>query len=405
MTYSYQRFTPVYMTEAEFLSAVAVEPAQTLINPGKIFVQDAFLFVNEVGKGVHIFDNKNPASPHVLAFLRVPGNYDIAFECGNLYLDSGSDLLVFDMSRPESPQLIHRVRNAFPAILEYRGYVADPSKGIVTEWVRDVVSEPYSCDMDIPALWEQNQVSAEEASNPSLSAGRTINPAAAGKAGSMSRFIALNDHLYIVSPSEMNVFSLQNCQAPAKVSSFSVSFSGSVAEMVSTLNNYLLVGTNLGVQFWDASQPAAPSYLTEYQHVQACDPVVGQGDYAYVTLRNGDDQGCGPNFTNELLILDISNIHAPVAVGQVNLSNPHGLGIEGANLFVADGAAGLKWLDASNPRQMQVPHTQSAAHHGYDVIVNQGLLIMTGDDGISQYDYSAPGQLRLLSHLPVSGVR
>ncbi|MEL6306757.1 MAG: hypothetical protein AAFQ52_01380 [Chloroflexota bacterium] len=38
---------------------------------------------------------------------------------------------------------------------------------------------------------------------------------------------------------------------------------------------------------------------------------MAEGDYAYVTLRNGDGNQCGDNFTNQLDIVDISNPSTP----------------------------------------------------------------------------------------------
>ncbi|TAE50645.1 MAG: hypothetical protein EAZ89_11685, partial [Bacteroidetes bacterium] len=146
MSYTYAKYSPVYMSQAEFENAVSVQPARAIVNPGKIFVKDAFLFVNETGKGVHIFDNKNPAQPQALAFLSVPGTYELAFNCDNLILDSSTDLLVFDMSNPQSPELVSRTRNSLPGLSEYKGFVADPSKGVVVEWIREIVTEKYDCE-------------------------------------------------------------------------------------------------------------------------------------------------------------------------------------------------------------------------------------------------------------------
>ncbi|MEO1448683.1 MAG: hypothetical protein AAFV07_04100, partial [Bacteroidota bacterium] len=364
MEYTYARYTPVYLSSTEFVSAVEVQPARAMVNPGKIFLKDQYLFINEVAKGIHIFDNQNPESPQALAFLNVPGNYEIAFNCDKLYLDSSKDLLVFDMKDPAQPQLIYRLPNALPHITQYQGYNADPNKGVVVEWVREVVTEPYNCETGIPAVWEVNAVDPAEAQSATNTT-RSINPATPGKAGSMSRMASLGDHLYVILADQMRIFDVANCSDPSMVGEQPLAVGE--AEMVSTLNNYLLVGGTAGVSFYDASIPTQPEFLSRFDHMQACDPVVAQGDYAYITLRDGREIRCGNNFTNQLDIVNISEIRSPRLMQSVMLHNPHGLGVDGDLLFVADAAEGIKIFDISQPDQVrgqQISHLKGV--DGFD---------------------------------------
>jgi len=83
------------------------------------------------------------------------------------------------------------------------------------------------------------------------------------------------------------------------------------------------------------------------------------------------------------------------------MTNPHGLSIDGNRLFIADGEAGLRMFDASEPAKAgdrQLAHAPGM--QGFDVIAHNGLLIFTGEDGLAQYDYSQ-GELTQLSVLPV----
>ncbi|MDX1906811.1 MAG: hypothetical protein SF053_07225 [Bacteroidia bacterium] len=402
MSYTYARYTPVYMSATEFEQSVKVLPAQALVSPGKIYVQDDFLFVNETGKGVHIFDNKDAANPVQLAFLQVPGNYDISATCDKLILDSSKDLLVFDISNPAQPALIQRYPNALPHITSFSGYTADASKGIVVSWEREIVTEKYDCEAGIPMLWQQNQVDPTvAATDPGT---RTVNPASSGKAGSMSRFTTSDDYLYIVSPSILYAYNISGCSLPTQTATVDMQyllFNGA-AEMVSSQENLLLVGTTTGVFIFDASQPATPVYTSTFQHVTSCDPVIANGDYAYVTLRDGQDQQCGQSFTNQLDVLNISNPHAPYLVSTTAMTNPHGLGLDGTTLFIADGRDGVKVFDAKDPAKagrQAIAHISGA--DAYDVIPHNGILIMTGKNGIYQYDYSNLGSIRQISHIAV----
>ena len=89
--------------------------------------------------------------------------------------------------------------------------------------------------------------------------------------------------------------------------------------------------------------PSQPEQESEIEHVESCDPVIVSGEYAYITLRNGSKcQG----FINELDIVDISNLNAPVLVKKFDMTNPHGLSKDGDLLFICDGKDGLKVFDA-----------------------------------------------------------
>ncbi len=400
MEYTHARYTPVYMTQEAFESAVEVQAAQPLVNPGKIYVKDNFFFVNEVGKGVHIMDYKSPKDPQQLAFLRVPGNYDIAVNCGKLYLDSSTDLLVFDLNNPSQPRLISRTKNAFPHILEYQGYFADANLGVVVEWEKEIVTEAYNCQTGIPSVWQQNEVSVNEAAQFGNNR-RGINPATPGMAGSMSRFALENDHLYIVSPQQLYIFNAQNCEQPEKVATLDIIQNG-LAEMVFTTPELILIGGTSGVSIYDGQNPGNPQFLGMYDHMTGCDPVILDKDVAYLTLRNGDDNPCGGNFSNQLDVIDFSNPQTPMMLNSFAMTNPHGLGIDGHLLFIADGSAGLRIFDASNPVTVG---NNAVAHFpdmdGYDVIPVAGTLFFVGDDGIALYDYSNPQDITRLSTIPV----
>jgi hypothetical protein len=71
------------------------------------------------------------------------------------------------------------------------------------------------------------------------------------------------------------------------------------------------------------------------------------------------------------------------------MTNPHGLGKNGNILFVCDGSAGLKIFNATNPKQLlnNVIKTYPGIN-AFDVIPLPNNLIMVGDSGLYQYDYS-----------------
>jgi hypothetical protein len=84
------------------------------------------------------------------------------------------------------------------------------------------------------------------------------------------------------------------------------------------------------------------------------------------------------------------------------LFNPHGLGVDGNLLFICDGKAGLKIYDKSDPLAI-IAH-QVAYYPDFDtfdVITLDGILVLTGEKGIYQYDYSDPGDIVQMSHITI----
>jgi hypothetical protein len=112
---------------------------------------------------------------------------------------------------------------------------------------------------------------------------------------------------------------------------------------------------------------------------------------------------CGSN-VNTLDVVDISNLSDPELIATYPMVNPHGLGKDGDILFICDGWSGLKIYDASDPYSI----TDHLIYHypsidAYDVIPLGDILVMIGDDGLYQYDYSSLDNITLLSSIKTSG--
>jgi hypothetical protein len=150
---------------------------------------------------------------------------------------------------------------------------------------------------------------------------------------------------------------------------------------------------------YSLANPASPAFVSVFEHISSCDPVVIEGNFAYVTLRSGTE--CN-GFTNQLDVVDISSLAHPIKVKSYPMFNPHGLGIDNNILFICDGEAGLKVYSATDPMSIhmnQIAHFQDIKT--YDVIPVNGLLMLIGADGLYQYDYSDLKNLTLISQIPV----
>ena len=149
------------------------------------------------------------------------------------------------------------------------------------------------------------------------------------------------------------------------------------------------------MHIYDKTDPAKPVYVSTFEHINTCDPVVVQDDLAYVTLRSGTE--C-QTFTNQLDVIDISDVSKPELLVSYDMDNPHGLGINGTCLFIAEGEFGLKVFNATDP--MAIDDNLIAHHddvHALDVIPLDDVLFMIGNDGLHQYEYDCNGVLQYLS--------
>ncbi len=125
----------VYMSYELLRSSVRFDPPQPIAKRGKIYLYGTTLLINEPNKGVHIFDNSNPALPVAKGFLNVPGNVDIAVKEGVLYLDSFIDLIAVDLTSGNLT-VTKRIKevfdyDAYQALEDWAYFNYDESQGVV----------------------------------------------------------------------------------------------------------------------------------------------------------------------------------------------------------------------------------------------------------------------------------
>lgn len=215
-----------------------------------------------------------------------------------------------------------------------------------------------------------------------------------GTGGSMARFAIVGDALYCVLPDKLQVYDISTPTNPVAKSVVSL---GMGLETIFPYKNNLFIGASNGMYIFDNQQPDAPTLLSTYTHVQSCDPVVVQGNYAYVTLRGG--AACRRFATlSSLDVVDISDLKNPRLVHTQNLQTPYGLGVDGTQLFVCEGDYGLKIFDITQPTQPKLQQTLGEVK-SFDVIPLNKTLLVTGDGGFLQYSYQNNGKMELLSKI------
>jgi len=138
-------YEPIYVSSAN--AGIAFGPARSLKEPGKIYLFDRFLLVNERYEGIHVFDNADPSHPIAVGFLRIPGNLDVAVRNQVLYADHLGDLVALDVSNWQTPLEISRVRQSHwvasvpPEGQRYFACV-EPDRGVVTGWRLTTLTNP-----------------------------------------------------------------------------------------------------------------------------------------------------------------------------------------------------------------------------------------------------------------------
>jgi hypothetical protein len=214
-------------------------------------------------------------------------------------------------------------------------------------------------------------------------ASQNASPNTSGVGGSMARFAIKDNQLYTVGYSTLSAYDISNPQNPTKDTSVSVGWD---AETIFPYQNNLFIGTQTGMLTFDITNPKKPVFLSRYQHLRTCDPVVVQGKYAYVTMRSTGT--CGADNLNALDILDMTNLNAPVRVNRLNLLSPYGLGIDGKKLFVCEGINGLNVYNLNTDYTIPTLIQNYKGFDTYDVIPLGNVLLLSTKQGIYQYSYS-----------------
>lgn len=203
-----------------------------------------------------------------------------------------------------------------------------------------------------------------------------------GQAGSQARFAIKGNYMYTVNKRDMQTFDITTASNPVPWSRQSVGFG---IETIFSSKNNIFIGSRDGIYIYDNSNPQFPTQIGSLLHARSCDPVVVEGNYAYVTLRSGN--ACFGTI-NQLDIIDISAISKPVLVKSYAMQQPSGLGVDSGKLFICDGGAGLKVFNVSDPLNIQLLD-RIDRQNCYDVIPASGRLVVSGSNGLYQYNYAA----------------
>lgn len=138
-------YKPLYSTDAN-LKLITYDTPHIVKNAGKIYVYGSYILQCEVGEGIHVINNANPANAKRIGFIKIIGANEISVRNNILYTNSYRDIVTIDINNITQPTEIGRTANAF----NVSGYLPEPpergyyecvdlTKGVVTGWVIDSV--------------------------------------------------------------------------------------------------------------------------------------------------------------------------------------------------------------------------------------------------------------------------
>jgi hypothetical protein len=393
VTESYKIYTPVYELKSTALANINGDPGTAISQTGQIYIKGAYIFLNEVDKGIHVIDNSNPSNPVQTAFLSIPGNLNIGIRNNILYADMYSDLLSIDISN------IHQVKVLGSLQGFFQGRNFAPGNEIIASWI--VKDTSFSVIPNQFTLLPQNgnvgYLTYPGAANAlgDYAASSSTAQSSTGMAGSEAAMTLIGDYLYAI-PEEhsLGVVQVTDSTQPTLISAAMAGFD---LETIFPIQNQLLLGSKEGVFVYSISNPSQPAELGEFKHGTACDPVIANTNYAYVTLRAGD--GCGGS-ANELDVLSAQDIVNATFVQSYPMTSPTGLCLDGSLLFVCD-ATVVKVFDASNPDNLQLLSSVTV-NNPNDVIAANHLLLVVAAGGLYQFDYTDASHVKEISYLPVN---
>lgn len=143
---------PIYSVDTSYIKVTYQNSSEPVKNAGKIYVYGNYIFQADLGAGIHVIDNSNPAEAKRIGFLEVRGCEEIAIKGSYLYTNNYYDLITIDISRPEQASVVSRTKNAFYAAnaTVFHTWEVPPDTGwyvcpnlyndsILVDWVKDSV--------------------------------------------------------------------------------------------------------------------------------------------------------------------------------------------------------------------------------------------------------------------------
>jgi hypothetical protein len=385
---------PVIKSKSEIRNSIQVKAAQPTNSDGKIYVYNDLLFYIAQNSGIHIFNNQNPENPQNIIFIQLEGVHDISVKNDILYADNFMDLVVFDISNVSDIQLVNVEEDmllyyaTFPEdSLYYQSNIYTSNEDEFVAEYTTIYMERTEVENNPEMFW--SSFSIFESDVLALDAGINI-----GTGGSYAKFQIYNNALYTLDDYKLNTFNITDYNSISKVSeTWLGGWFGGELETTFILKEYMFIGATNGMHIVGLQDEFNPIYTSSFTHSTGCDPVVVEGNTAYITVRGGNT--CGA-IEDQVNIIDVTDINTPIEYSTYFLSSPYGLGIKNHILYVCNDS-GINVFDAQNPNEIVLQNTIETTSK--DVIPLSSHLIAVGENVIHQYNYTDNFGLELISTL------
>ena len=118
-------YDAITMPRDVFEASLAIEAVRPVETSGKIYVQNNFLFVNDVDKGFHVYENSNPENPQNIGFINVLGSTDLAIRNNTIYVHHARDLVAMQYNAGTNALVVSkRIPDVFPESFSPDGFSA-----------------------------------------------------------------------------------------------------------------------------------------------------------------------------------------------------------------------------------------------------------------------------------------
>ena len=289
--------------------------------------------------------------------------------------------MTVDVSYYAAPVEVDRQVEIFPTALplmekNYPTKTIDKSKGVVTSWNPVKVEEDNN--MNWSPMWTGcpgcETLTTFDSGGISNGSGTSSG---AGTSGSYALMTIHNDHLYVVDNWRLlpiDISSPLNLKVAEQV------YLSWNVETIFPNGDHLYMGTITGMLIDETTNPDMPSRIGSISHARACDPVVVQGDYAYVTIRSNGN--CGGD-VNQLDVVNIADKSNPWLVESFEMNDPHGVGVDGNTVFICDGDEGLKVFNDASPSNIGNSLIKRYKNiDAVDIIPMNGIAMVIAENGI-----------------------
>lgn len=395
----YEAYEPVYMTRAKLESSIKILQPQKIHSIGKVISHNNYIFVNDPGKGIHIINNHKPKAPKTVAFLQIPGNYDIAIQNNLLFADNATDLLAFSIKNINVPVLLSRSRDAFEEVFPEGNphfYHLDPHLGIIVDWKLQHVVEKLDPD-GFPEFFTSNgntiELTTTDFSKKHIT--RPFHPS--GLSNSLSRLRVSNNQVYTLLGKSIGVYQFTNPIAPIKLNTIATN---KTAETLFLHKEMLFAVGKKETQLFSLEKPESPAFLSSTEHWTSSSSAVLHNKKVILTHHTSTDN---KTESDQLSVLDLQNVYEPKVQFSFAMTNPLGLALYKQHLYICDGNAGLKIHKSDTSQKMTSrAEMQYPEIHAVDIIPLKNTLLLIFDDGIKQYAVEKNNTLKEISLISIN---